>query len=303
MGGPADKLWSRQKARQEGPGSGDARSRSLKSGESNGQEGLQARAWGHSGLHCPPAMVFLWPQIRGSPDVKRKACHPLLPGSSCPEAALCIHPGHPFPTPTGARHLACLDHSLVHIATLRITPEAPSTPAMLIVSAGPCPFSCMGHCASPSPAASPVTPMPGLHGSCLYPPGLSTTCVRVTGGQESLGSITGRQLMPIPDGMTTSPLWKSKVFSPFLPQLFIMQMSKRAKKLKGRCSEHTHALYLGAITGDVLPFFCAHTHKFPLSFFIYTHSIYISSLRFLLHHLKLSCRHGDTSLPDTLACT
>lgn len=97
MGGPADKLWSRQKARQEGPGSGDARSGSLKSGESNGQEGLQARAWGHSGLHCPPAMVFLWPQIRGSPDVKRKACHPLLPGSSCPEAALCIPPRPSLP--------------------------------------------------------------------------------------------------------------------------------------------------------------------------------------------------------------
>lgn len=62
-----------------------------------GQEGLQARAWGHSGLHCPPAMVFLWPQIRGSPDVKRKACHPLPPGCSCPEAALCIPSRPPLP--------------------------------------------------------------------------------------------------------------------------------------------------------------------------------------------------------------
>lgn len=91
-----DGLWSQQKARQEGPGSRDARSGSLKSGDSNGQEWLQARAWGHSGLHCPPAMVFLWPQIRASPDVKRKACHPLPPGFSCPEAALCI-PRPPLP--------------------------------------------------------------------------------------------------------------------------------------------------------------------------------------------------------------
>ena len=53
-----------------------------------------------------------------------------------------------------------------------------------------------------------------------------------------------------------------------------MQMSKHAEKLKGRCSEHAHALYLGAVTGDVLPFFCAHTHKFPLFPSLHTHTAY-----------------------------
>ena len=109
--------------------------------------------------------------------------------------------------------------------------------------------------------------------------------------------------MPIPDGMTPSQLWESKVFSPFLPQLFIMQMYKHTEKLKDPCSEHPHTLYLDSVTVDVLPFFCTHMHKFPLSLFTYTHSIYTPSLRFLLHHLKLSCRHGDTSLPNTFACT
>ena len=110
---------------------------------------------------------------------------------------------------------------------------------------------------------------------CLYPPGLSTTCIGVTGGQGSLSSITGRQLMPIPDGMTPSQLWEIKVFSPFLPQLFIMQMSKHTEKLKDPCGEHPHTLYLDSVTvDDVLPFFCTHMHKFPLFSSSHIHTVY-----------------------------
>lgn len=80
--------------------------------------------------------------------------------------------------------------------------------------------------------------------------------------------------MPIPDGMTPSPLWKSKVFSPFPPQLFIKQTSKHAEKLKGHCSEHPHALHLGAVTVDVCHFFCTHMHKFPLFPSLHIHTVH-----------------------------
>ena len=81
--------------------------------------------------------------------------------------------------------------------------------------------------------------------------------------------------MPIPDGMTPSQLWESKVFSPFLPQLFIMQMSKHTEKLKDPCGEHPHTLYLDSVTvDDVLPFFCTHMHKFPLFSSSHIHTVY-----------------------------
>lgn len=96
MRGLVDRLWSWQKPRQEGPGSGDTRSRSLKYGEPNGQAGLQAREPGATPASAAHRLVvFLWPQI--SRDVKRKACHPFPQSSSCPEAALCIPPRPPLP--------------------------------------------------------------------------------------------------------------------------------------------------------------------------------------------------------------